>query len=501
METIAKIRIRYHVKGESIKQITRELGLSRNTIRKALREDKTAKEYERSVQVAPKLEDYKKQLTVWLEEDHKLPKAQRCSARRLHERLEATGYTGAYDSVQRFVKQWQLLAGKVSAAFVPLYFAPGEAYQFDWSQETVELGGAMHTVKVAHFRLCYSRLSFIIAYPRETQDMLFDAHAEAFSFFNGIPLRGIYDNMKTAVDTVFTGKERKFNQRFTQMLSHYLVEPTACTPAAGWEKGQVENQVGNMREWLFVPRLKFVDLESLNAYLLTRCLELASKRPHPEKKECTIMQVFEQEERAALRPLVPLFDGYLQRCCKVSSTCLVTFDRNRYSVECCYAHHTVNLRAYARKIIITVKDRVIGEHARQFGSNKTMFSPWHYLPLLERKPGALRNGAPFYEWVLPHGLQKIRESLMKKKGGDKQCVAILLSISQHGLDAVNVACELALTEQVISADYILNVLGRLHPTPPPITIVTPDYLKLKQEPLHNCNRYDELLRGVTHGIH
>ena len=213
------------------------------------------------------------------------------------------------------------------------------------------------------------------------------------------------------------------------------------------------------------------------------------------------MQVFEQEERAALRPLVPLFDGYLQRCCKVSSTCLVTFDRNRYSVECCYAHHTVNLRAYARKIIITVKDRVIGEHVRQFGSNKTMFSPWHYLPLLERKPGALRNGAPFYEWVLPHGLQKIRESLMKKKGGDKQCVAILLSISQHGLDAVNVACELALTEQVISADYILNVLGRLHPTPPPITIVTPDYLKLKQEPLSNCNRYDELLRGGAHGIH
>ena len=164
---------------------------------------------------------------------------------------------------------------------------------------------------------------------RETQDMLFDAHAEAFSFFNGIPLRGIYDNMKTAVDTVFTGKERKFNQRFTQMLSHYLVEPTACTPAAGWEKGQVENQVGNMREWLFVPRLKFADMESLNAYLLTRCLELASKRQHPEKKEWTIMQVFEQEERAALRPLVPLFDGYLQRCCKVSSTCLVTFDRNR----------------------------------------------------------------------------------------------------------------------------------------------------------------------------
>jgi len=501
VETIAKIRIRYHVKGESIKQITRELGLSRNTVRKAIRADKTANEYERSTQVAPKLNDYKKQLTTWLEEDSKRPKSQRCSARRYHERLEATGYTGAYDSVQRFVKQWQLMAGKVNTAFVPLYFSPGEAYQFDWSQETVELGGVVQTIKVAHFRLSYSRLSFVIAYPRETQDMLFDAHAQAFLFFNGIPLRGIYDNMKTAVDTVFIGKERKFNARFIQMLSHYLVEATACTPAAGWEKGQVENQVGNIREWLFVPRLKLPDMESLNAWLLTRCLEIANKRHHPEQKDLTIMQVFEQDERITLRHIGSLFDGYLQRCCKVSSTCLVTFDRNRYSVDCRYAHHTVTVKAYARQIIITVKDQIIGEHARQFGRDKTMFSPWHYVPLLERKPGALRNGAPFHDWILPVGIQTVRESLMKKTGGDKQCVAVLLSISQHGLEAVNVACELALTDKAVSADYILNILSRLHLTPAPAVVLTPDHLKLQQEPLSNCSRYDELLRGVSHGIH
>lgn len=501
VETIAKIRIRFHVKGQSIKQITRELGLSRNTVRKALREDKTANTYERSVQMAPKLDDYKKQLTTWLEEDNKLVKNQRCSARRLHDRLKEQGYAGAYDSIQRFVKQWQLMSGKVGCAFIPLYFSPGEAYQFDWSQETVELGGVVQTIKVAHFRLCYSRLSFVIAYPRETQEMLFDAHAEAFVFFGGIPLRGIYDNMKTAVDTVFTGKERKFNQRFIQMLSHYLVEPTACTPSAGWEKGQVENQVGNVREWLFVPRLTFPDLEHLNAHLLTRCLEIAHKRKHPEKKDSTIIQLFEEEERGTLRPMVPPFDGYAQRCCKVSSTCLVTFDRNRYSVESCYAHHPVNLRAYARKIIITVKDTVVGAHERQFGRDKTMFIPWHYLPLLERKPGALRNGAPFYDWVLPAGLQQIRELLMKQRGGDKQCVAILRAISQHSLDAVNVACELALTEKVISADYILNILGRLYQTPVAASVPTPDNLKLSQEPHADCSRYDALLRGVAHGLH
>ena len=213
------------------------------------------------------------------------------------------------------------------------------------------------------------------------------------------------------------------------------------------------------------------------------------------------MQVFEQDERAALRPMTSLFDGYLQRCCKVSSTCLVTFDRNRYSVDCRYAHHTVNVKAYARKVIITAKEQVIGEHARQFGRDKTMFSPWHYVPLLERKPGALRNGAPFYDWELPDSIQRIRETLMKKTGGDKECVAVLLSISQHGLEAVNVACERALNDKVMSADYILNVLSRLHPTPPLMVIATPAHLTLKIEPLPDCNRYDELLRGVAHGIH
>lgn len=90
---------------------------------------------------------------------------------------------------------------------------------------------------------------------------------------------------------------------------------------------------------------------------------------------------------------------------------------------------------------------------------------------------------------------------MKKSGGDKQCVVVLLSISQHGLEAVNVACELALTDKVVSADYILNILSRLHPTPEPAVVSTPGHLKLQQEPLSNCSRYDELLRGVSHGIH
>ena len=100
-------------------------------------------------------------------------------------------------------------------------------------------------VKVAHVRLCHSRMLFVRAYPRETQEMVFDAHDRAFVLFKGACGRGIYDNMKTAVETVFVGKQRLYNRRFLQMCSHYLIEPVACTPASGWEKGQVENQLGS----------------------------------------------------------------------------------------------------------------------------------------------------------------------------------------------------------------------------------------------------------------
>src|SRR5205807_4158437 len=121
-------------------------------------------------------------------------------------------------------------------AYVPLSFAPGEAYQFDWSHEVVLINGVTVTVKVAHLRLCHSRMLFVRAYPRETQEMVFDAHNRAFAFFKGTCTRGIYDNMKTAVEAVFIGKDRQFNRRFVRMCGHYLVEPTACTPASGWEK-------------------------------------------------------------------------------------------------------------------------------------------------------------------------------------------------------------------------------------------------------------------------
>ncbi|WP_419627790.1 IS21 family transposase, partial [Thiolapillus sp.] len=155
----------------------------------------------------------------------------------------------------------------LTKAFVPLVFPAGDAAQFDWSHEQVELGGVVQTIKLTHFRLAHSRQPFLVAYFRESLEMVLDAHDRAFTFWGGIPQRMIYDNPRTLVDAVKVGKARRFNRQFLALANHYLFEPVACTPASGWEKGQVENQVGNVREWLFSPRPRFKDLAELNAWL------------------------------------------------------------------------------------------------------------------------------------------------------------------------------------------------------------------------------------------
>jgi hypothetical protein len=181
-------------------------------------------------------------------------------------------------------------------------------------------------------RLCHSRMMFFRAYPRETQEMVFDAHERAFAFFRGACTRGIYDNMKTAADTIFVGKERQYNRRFLQMRSHHLVDPVACTPASGWEKGQVENQVGLVRERFFTPRLRVKTYDELNAWLTDKCVAYAKVHPHPERPDQTVWEVFEGE-RPNLVSYRGRFDGFHALPASVSKTCLVRFDNNKYSVN------------------------------------------------------------------------------------------------------------------------------------------------------------------------
>jgi len=495
VETIGRIRREHRIKGKSIKEIARDLKVSRNTVRKVLRSGATSFEYMRVVQPRPKLGAWHGDLDRMLSDNETRPARERLTLIRVFEELRGLGYQGSYDAVRRYAKKWRIERGAATAeAYVPLSFAPGEAYQFDWSHEVVLINGTTVTVKVAHVRLCHSRMLFVRAYPRETQEMVFDAHNRAFAFFKGTCTRGIYDNMKTAVDSVFVGKGRQYNRRFLRMCSHYLVDPVACTPASGWEKGQVENQVGVVRERFFTPRLRVASYQELNAWLFDRCVAYAKAHKHPELTDRTIWQAFEAE-RPQLVPVSGPFDGFSAIQASVSKTCLVRFDNNKYSVASRAVGRPVEIQAYADRVVIRQDGAVIGEHSRRFGRGEAIYDPWHYVPVLTRKPGALRNGAPFKDWPLPAGLERVRRKLKGSDDGDRQMVKVLSAVLSDGLVAVEAACTEALAGGVHSADVILNILARQRDPGPAATILTPDALRLRHAPIADCARYDSLRKA------
>ena len=495
VDTIARIRRERFVRGKTIKEIARELHVSRNTVRKVLRSGATAFSYEREVQPLPRLGAWKADLDRILTTNEGKAARERLTLIRIFEELRGLGYEGGYDAVRRYARSWRRDRSAVtSEAYVPLSFAPGEAYQFDWSHEVVLINGVTITAKVAHVRLCHSRMLFARAYPRETQEMVFDAHDRAFAFFKGACNRGIYDNMKTAVDTIFVGRDRAYNRRFLQMCGHYLVDPVACTPASGWEKGQVENQVGLVRERFFTPRLRVKSYDEINAWLLDQCVAYAKAHRHPEIRDRTIWEVFEAE-RPSFVPYAGRFDGFHSVPASVSKTCLVRFDNNKYSVTASAVGRPVEVRAYADRIELRQDGRLVGEHRRCFGRDQTVFDPWHYVPVLARKPGALRNGAPFKDWVLPGGLERVRRKLAGAPGGDRQMVDILSTVLSDGLPAVEAACSEALREGVHSADVILNILARRREPAMAMPILTPEGLQLRHEPHADCARYDRLRRA------
>ena len=204
-----------------------------------------------------------------------------------------------------------------------------------------------------------------------------------------------------------------------------------------------------MRERFFTPRLKVKSYDELNAWLLDQCVAYARAHRHPETREQTIWQMFEAE-RPSLVPYAGPFDGFHAVPASVSKTCLVRFDNNKYSVMASAVGQPVEVRAYADRIELRQAGRVVGAHRRCFGRDQTVYDPWHYVPVLARKPGALRNGAPFKDWVLPSGLERVRRKLAGSADGDRQMVEILSAALSDGLPAVETACLAALREGVHS---------------------------------------------------
>ena len=494
MEMLGKIR-RMHVRDKmSVRAIAKRTGLSRNTLQKWLQTPEEVKvpKYVRA-QGFGKLSAFTDELELALKADALRAKKDRRTARALFAQIKASGYPGGYTRVTDFIRAWRSRAGKDIKAFVPLKFDLGEAFQFDWSEEGMVVGGIYHRMQVSHMKLCASRAFWLVAYPSQGHEMLFDAHTRSFSALGGVARRGIYDNMRTAVDKVKKGKGRTVNARFAVMCAHYLFDADFCNVASGWEKGVVERNVQDSRRriWIDAQTRKWSSFEELNGWLGERCRTLWSEIRHPEYQQFSVAEMLEQE-RTELMPMPTVFDGYIERSAKVSSTCLVAVARNRYSVPCELAGQRVCTRLYPNRVEIATDELIVARHARLTNRGNICYDWQHYIALIQRKPGALRNGAPFAD--MPTPLLRLRQGLMRVEGGDKTMAQVLNCVASHGLEAVLVAVELVIESGALSTEHVLNVLARLNASELPQSVEST--LQLKEAPVANTGRYDSL-RGDT----
>src|SRR5690606_5279956 len=267
MELLSVIRRWRHRDHFSIREISRRTGLSRNTVRKYLRSDGVEPRFAVPDR-ASKLDPYADKLSHMLRLEAGRSRKQKRTIRQLHADLVSLGYAGSYNRVAAFAREWKAARQREQqtssrGAYVPLAFQPGEAFQFDWSEDWAIIGGERTKLQVAHFKLSYSRAFILRAYLQQTHEMLFDAHNHAFQVLGGVPQRGIYDNMRTAVDRVGRGKQRQVNARFSAMVSHFMFEAEFCNPASGWEKGQIEKNVQDARHRLWQPMPNFPSLAAL----------------------------------------------------------------------------------------------------------------------------------------------------------------------------------------------------------------------------------------------
>ena len=490
----------------SIREIARRTGLSRNTVTKHLAADTVEPKFA-TPERPSKLDPFAEKLAGWLKTNAGKPRKERQTLKKMHADLVTLGFTGSYNRVAAFARDWradrqreQQTTGR--GTFVPLTFRPGEAFQFDWSEDFAVVGGERTKLQVAHIKLSHSRAFLLRAYPLQTHEMLFDAHWHAFRVFGGVPERGIYDNMKTAVDRVGRGKARDVNIRFLAMANHYVFEPEFCNPAAGWEKGQVEKNVRDSRHQMLQGMPTFPDLAALNAWLEERCIALWHETAHGTLPG-TIADVW-ADEKAALMPLPVAFDGFIEISKRVSPTCLISFERNRYSVPASFANRPVSLRGYPDRLVVAAEGNILCQHARVIERShklppKTIYDWRHYLAVVQRKPGALRNGAPFLE--LPPAFRQLQNQMLRKPGGDREMVDILALVVQHDEQAVLTAVELALAEGVPTKTHVLNLLHRLVDGKviggPPLD--TPQALILRREPKANVERYDALRSQIVAG--
>ena len=493
VDVYLRVRRAVMVEGMSIREASRVFGLHRDTVRKMLAYSVPPGYLRHSPPRRPKLEPFTGIIDRILEEDLRVLKKQRHTAQRIFERLrDEYGFPGQYTIVKDYVRERRRQTREM---FVPLSHSPGHA-QCDFGEARVVIGGVERKAHYFVLDLPHSDGCFVKAYPAETTEAFLDGHVSAFAFLGGVPRSILYDNTRLAVAKILGDGRRKRTRAFTELQSHYLFEDRFGRPGKGNDKGKVEGMVGYARRNFLVPVPSFDSFDALNDRLERRCLQRmdARLRGHTE----SIGQRMERDLETLL-PLPPIpYDACDKQGGRVSSLSLVRYRTNDYSVPVAYGYRDVLVRGYVDRVVISCGSEVIARHPRSYQRDDFVFDPVHYLPLLEKKTGALDQAAPLQGWNLPEEfgtLQRLLESRMGRRG-KRELVQVLRLLESFRLEEVHRAVKDAIRLGALSFDAVKHLaLCRLEGRPPRLDLELYPYLPRVRVNTTSAGDYLTLLSG------
>lgn len=493
MELYLRVRRAHFHDGLSGRQIARDFGISRDSVSKMLSYSEPPG-YRRTAPIKrPKLDPFTDQIDQWLETDKQMPRKQRHTAKRIFERLrDECGFDGGYTIVKNYVRQSKQGSREM---FVPLSHPAGHA-QADFGQAQVVIGGVEQTAYFFAFDLPHSDACYIRAYPAANTEAWLDGHVHAFAFFGAVPVSILYDNDACLVSKILPDGTRQRTRRFSAMLSHYMIDDRYGRPGKGNDKGKVEGLVGYARRNFMVPIPCFPDWPSFNLWLEEQCRK--------RQDDCLRGSSGSIGERlsgdlAAMQALpASRFEACDVQNGQVTSTSLVRYKNNDYSVPVAYGHRAVIIKAFVDRIVIGCGSEIIAIHSRSYDRDDMVFDPLHYLPLIEQKIMSFDQAAPLQGWELPEvfsTLQRLLEARQGKKG-KREYVQILRLLERFELDILHLAIKDALKYGAISFDAIKHlVLCRLERRPPQLDLDLYPYLPATNVGTTSASSYMSLLTG------
>ncbi len=493
MAQVERIRWLLHVEGKSQRQVAKALGIARKTVAKYADQTSVPESKARRTNTASILTpEIKTEIERLLAQNETLPRKQRWIGRTIYEHLRTVGYRGSEPSVRRHVAKARR-EKRNRPAFVPLVYNPGEVAEFDWGEAEVVLAGKRIKVQLLCLRLRWSGMPFVISYPNQRQEAMFDGLRQGFEALGGTPVRQTSDNLTQAVQKILEGRNRKEQDAYRSFRTHYLIDSNFCNPASGNEKGSVENLVGFAQRNIIGPQLEVQSWEQLRAVLWERCLKYAERVPRGETQ--TVLERWRQEQRI-LRPL----PARPYDCCKTvlvtsNNVACVTFETCRYSVPVRHAGQQLVLRAYWNRVDVAHGLERIASHPRCYERGWDILELDHYLDLLLRKPRALDQARPFRAADLPPVYHRFREELRQRDArGDREFVRVLMLHRDFPAERVQAALEEALQRRTVQYEAVCQLLlGQVHV--PPLSVQQADRLPQIQVRQPALALYDQFLKG------